>query len=192
MVEGYQEGGCGEYCEYDPAAAKALLEQAGGFEGTLTLSYNADGAHKEWTEAACISITNALDDRVPGHAVRRLRLAAGRRQRPEDDGHVPDRLADGLPGAWTTSWRRCTSPTRRRTTASYSNPEFDALIADGVSDTELADASDALQEAEEILAEDMPVIPLWTTRQITGYGETVSNVQVDPFSKPVLTTIEKN
>ena len=26
VVEGYQEGACGECCEYDPAAAKALLE----------------------------------------------------------------------------------------------------------------------------------------------------------------------
>ena len=50
----------------------------------------------------------------------------------------------------------------------YSNPEFDALIADGVSNADLAAGLQVFQEAEEILAEDMPVIPLWTTRQITG------------------------
>ena len=35
--------------------------QAGGFEGDLTLTYNADADHGPWTEAACNSIRQALD-----------------------------------------------------------------------------------------------------------------------------------
>jgi hypothetical protein len=47
-------------CIYDAAKAKASLEKAGGYEGPLTLAYNADGGHKEWVDAACVSIKNTL------------------------------------------------------------------------------------------------------------------------------------
>ncbi|WP_432512554.1 peptide ABC transporter substrate-binding protein [Kineococcus sp. SYSU DK001] len=36
---GTPEGICGRYCEFDPAAAKALLAQAGGFSGTMEVVY---------------------------------------------------------------------------------------------------------------------------------------------------------
>ncbi|QBR73507.1 peptide ABC transporter substrate-binding protein [Microbacterium sediminis] len=36
---GTPEGLCGEFCEYDPEAAAALLEEAGGFEGPLEIVY---------------------------------------------------------------------------------------------------------------------------------------------------------
>ena len=38
-------------CAYDPEAAKAMWDEAGGIEGDLTLTYNADADHGPWTEA---------------------------------------------------------------------------------------------------------------------------------------------
>ena len=38
VVDGYKAGACGEFCVYDPTAAKALFEKAGGYNGKLTLS----------------------------------------------------------------------------------------------------------------------------------------------------------
>ena len=61
VVDGYKAEQCGEYCKFDPAKAKALLAEAGGYKGDkLTITYNADGAHKEWTEASCNSIKQTL------------------------------------------------------------------------------------------------------------------------------------
>ena len=40
---GTPEGICGEYCEYDPEAAAALLEEAGGFEGTMEIYFPGGG-----------------------------------------------------------------------------------------------------------------------------------------------------
>ena len=45
VVDGYKADQCGEFCKYDPAKAKALLAEAGGFKGDkITLAYNADAA----------------------------------------------------------------------------------------------------------------------------------------------------
>lgn len=38
-MSGTQEGICGEACEFSPSKAKALLQEAGGFDGTITLVY---------------------------------------------------------------------------------------------------------------------------------------------------------
>ncbi|WIE55380.1 ABC transporter substrate-binding protein [Curtobacterium sp. MCBD17_003] len=39
VMSGTQEGICGKYCTYDPAAAKQLLAAAGGFSGEMDLVY---------------------------------------------------------------------------------------------------------------------------------------------------------
>lgn len=38
-MAGTPEGICGEFCEYDPEAAKALLADAGGFDGTMEIVF---------------------------------------------------------------------------------------------------------------------------------------------------------
>ena len=42
MVDGFKAGACGESCTFDAAAAKAAYEAAGGYQGTLTMTLNAD------------------------------------------------------------------------------------------------------------------------------------------------------
>ncbi|MQB02231.1 MAG: ABC transporter substrate-binding protein, partial [Actinobacteria bacterium] len=51
VVQGARENPCGDNCEYDPEAARDLLEEAGGWEGPLTLWFNAGGGHDVWMEA---------------------------------------------------------------------------------------------------------------------------------------------
>src|SRR4051794_31572735 len=58
-VPGYRSGSCGEPCTYDPTKAKALLAEAGGLKA-ITVTYNADGPHKEWIEALCNQVTTNL------------------------------------------------------------------------------------------------------------------------------------
>ncbi len=60
MVDGYKADQCGDSCKFDAAAAKAAFEAAGGYEGTLTMTYNADSPNKAWSEAVCNSIKNTL------------------------------------------------------------------------------------------------------------------------------------
>ena len=61
VVDGYKAGACGEYCVFDAAKAKAAYDAAGGYKGTLTMTYNADNAiNKAYSEAICNSIKNAV------------------------------------------------------------------------------------------------------------------------------------
>ena len=73
VVDGYKAGVCGEYCMFDADQGQGRPRGAGGFKGTLTLSYNADGGHKEWVEATCGQHQEHPGHRLPGQAVRRLR-----------------------------------------------------------------------------------------------------------------------
>ena len=59
---GYKAGLCGDACTYNPTKAKKLIQQGGGIPGgQITICYNADtGSHKEWVDAVCNSINNAL------------------------------------------------------------------------------------------------------------------------------------
>ncbi len=59
---GFQDGLCGDSCKYNPTEAKKLVQEGGGIPGgQVKITYNADtGSHKEWVDAVCNSINNAL------------------------------------------------------------------------------------------------------------------------------------
>lgn len=45
------------------------------------------------------------------------------------------------------------------------------------------------QEAEAMLAEDFPVIPLWYGRTIAGHSENIAEVEFTPFESPDLASV---
>ena len=47
------------------------------------------------------------------------------------------------------------------------------------------------QDAEKILVQDMPSIPLWYSNTTGGYSEKVKNVKFDVFGVPIYTEITK-
>lgn len=61
---GFSSTICGDACVYDPAAAKKLITDAGGLPGgKVTLTSNVDtGSHRDWMDAVCNSINNALGE----------------------------------------------------------------------------------------------------------------------------------
>src|SRR5690606_23733293 len=73
----------------------------------------------------------------------------------------------------------------------YSNPEFDALLAEGSASTEVEEGTKLFQQAQEILLQDLPVIPLWYSNVTGGYGENVDNVTFGWNSVPLYYEITK-
>src|SRR5690348_11769922 len=72
----------------------------------------------------------------------------------------------------------------------YSNSAFDSLVKEGSAARTPADAIKKWQQAEDILAQDMPVVPLRFGQNVFGYSPKVTNVTVDLFSKVDIYNIE--
>ena len=58
----------------------------------------------------------------------------------------------------------------------YSNKAFDAKLADAAAATNTGEANKLYQEAEKMLVEDPPNIPLWTTSTPFAWSNKVANV----------------
>ena len=72
----------------------------------------------------------------------------------------------------------------------YSNPEFDTLVEEGAAAPTPDEAIKKYQAAEDILAQDMPVIPLRFGQNNFGHSTKVQNVEIDLFNRVDLTKIE--
>ena len=74
----------------------------------------------------------------------------------------------------------------------YSNPDFDAKIREADAAGSPEEAAELFKEAQTILFEDLPAIPLWYSNVTAGYSENVDNVVFGWDSVPVFTDITKN
>jgi len=189
VVDGYKADQCGEYCTFDAAKAKQMLQSAGGFKGDkMTLSYNADAAHKDWTEATCNSIKQSLG--VDCQAVGVVDFATFRKQ-------ITDRKMKGM---FRTGWQmdypsieNFLAPIFRTGASSndgdYSNPEFDKLLNEAAAQTDATAANQKYQQAEALLAQDMPAIPMWYGKTTMGWSNKVTNVKITAFGTIDFTSV---
>lgn len=184
--DGYVEGTCGEWCEFDAAAAQELYAQTAGVQGPLLISSNADGGHREWVSAACTSITNTLGiecqgDFNPDFGSFRARVNANEITNPFRTGWVADypSIQNFLAPLYTSNGSA--------NDGGYSNPQFDELIRQAAG-LEGEEALALYNQAETLLAEDMAIIPLWYDNGQRGWSENVNEPgftwkgYVDPLS----------
>ncbi|MGP4112991.1 peptide ABC transporter substrate-binding protein [Streptomyces sp. 4N509B] len=189
---GFDPGICGDTCEYNPDEARRLIEDAGGLPGgSVSLSSNVDtGSHRQWMDAVCNSINNVLGDTgactvdpVPTFADFRNRI-----------------MADEMTGMFRTGWQMDYPLIQNflqpifytdasSNDGSYSNPEFDNLVDEANATADADEAVGLFQQAQEILVEDLPAIPLWYQNGTAAHSERVSDVRLNPFSVPVFTEI---
>lgn len=189
VVDGYKAEQCGEFCKFDPAKAKALLAEAGGYKGDkLTITYNADGAHKEWTEASCNSIKQTLG--IECAAVSKVDFATMLKD-------LGDRKIKSM---WRLAWQmdypsieNFLAPIYQTGADSnymdYSNPAFDKALVDAAAATDPAAANAKYQEAEAMLAQDFPVIPMWYTKSTMGWSQKVAGMKITAFGTIDLTSV---
>lgn len=182
-VPGGVAGTCGEACTFNPEAAKAALEAAGGWpEGeTMTIHLGVDETEQELFQAIGDQITLNLGipyelDPTPDFFDRRSnRDFSG----PFRSNWFPDYpLNENYLGPVYAS----DDAEEGNTNFGYYNEDFNNAIADGDSAATLDEAVTNYQEAERILAEDFPTAPLFYTNVVLFHSDRVSNVVIDPFS----------
>jgi oligopeptide transport system substrate-binding protein len=184
VVDGYKADVCGDSCTFDAAAAKSAFEAAGGYKGTLTMTYNADAPNKAWSEAVCNSIKNTLG--IECTAVPTVDFATF--QKKLDAGEIK--------GIFRSSWQmdypsieNFLNPIYGKTGdvyadsnwSKYSNPEFGKLTTEAAAAKTTDEANALYQQAEALLAEDFPTAPLWYPKTTSVWSERVTDVKVNGF-----------
>ncbi|GAA2179611.1 ABC transporter substrate-binding protein [Brooklawnia cerclae] len=176
IVDGATDTACGDNCTYDPEAAKTLYDQAGGYDGTLTLTVNGDADHKPWADAVCNSIKNALglecvtqvtpdfatfNDMIDAHEIQGLFRSGWQMDYPSIENFLAPIYGTGADSNWS----------------GYSNPDFDAKLTEAAAATSVDEANTLYQEAEAMLGQDMPTMPMWYNTAQVGWSENVDNVE---------------
>jgi oligopeptide transport system substrate-binding protein len=182
-VDGYKPDACGDSCKFDAAAAKAAYDAAGGYKGTLTMTYNADSPNKAWSEAVCNSIKNTLglactavptvdfatyNKKLDAGEVKGIFRAGWQADYPSIENYLTPLYSKGAfpPGS---NW------------VLYNNPEFEKLLAQAAEAPSLDEANSLYQQAEALLAKDFPSAPLWSNLATAAWSDRVTDVQVNAF-----------
>ncbi|WP_354642171.1 peptide ABC transporter substrate-binding protein [Kitasatospora camelliae] len=184
---GFKEGICGQACTYNPTMAKQLVQEGGGIPGgQLTISYNADGPHKEWVDAVCNSINNALGNTsacvgnpIGTFADFRNQVTTKKMTGPFRTGWQMDYplIQNFLQPVYTTG--------ASSNDSGYSSSQFDSLVNQANANADKSAAVGQFQDGEKLLATDLPAVPLWYQNGTVGWSARVDNVLLNPFSVPV-------
>ena len=183
-VDGYKAGTCGDSCIFDPAAAKAAFDAAGGYDGTLTMTYNADAPNKAWSEAVCNSIKNTLG--IECTAVPTVDFATFNKKLDADEIKGIFRSAwqadyPSIENYLTPIYAKGAFPPNGSNYAKYDNPEFEKLLADAAAAPTTDEANVLYQQAEAKLAEDFPTAPLWYSKNTAVWSDRITDVKVNAF-----------
>jgi ABC-type transport system substrate-binding protein len=158
--EGFRPDTC-KYCKADPAKAKQLLDEAGGWKGgKLQLWANAGAGHEQWLQAVGDQIKAALG--IDYEIKVNLQFAEYLDTADAKKFTGPFRLGWGPDYPVMETYLKPLYGTDTGSNNSgYTNPEFDKLITEGDSAADLAGAIAKYQAAEDIVGEDLPVLPMW-------------------------------
>jgi oligopeptide transport system substrate-binding protein len=173
VVSGYRPGVC-QYCVYNPDLAKQKLEEAGGWEGPMTLNFYTDTTLEQAMEAVAQQWRENLGIDVklnPINPSSYYDLTYGQKMDgPWWDGWVEDypSLEDYL--------RPIYGSNGGYNLVGYSNKEFDDLIKQGNEAASVQEALPFYQQADDIILEDMPALPWGYLGFNTVHSDNVTNV----------------
>jgi ABC-type oligopeptide transport system substrate-binding subunit len=180
LFEGHREGVC-EYCAYDPERARELFEQAGGWEGTLELVANAGSGHEIWMQALGDQLNQNLGIEYTLTVDQQFAEYLATLENEEATG--PFRLGWGPDYPLMETYLTHLYGTNQSSNYfGYSNPDFDELIRQGDAAATVEEAIGFYQQAEDLVAADMVVIPLWFGTQTVLYNpEVVEEIGFNPI-----------
>jgi peptide/nickel transport system substrate-binding protein len=67
-----------------------------------------------------------------------------------------------------------------RNRARYSNPEFDKIIDEAINTIDRAKAKNLYAKAQEIISNDLPLLPLWYPASTVVSNKRINNVKINP------------
>lgn len=167
---------------FDPDKAKQLLQESGYKGEPIKYTFAAgNAAVRQYAQV----IQNALKnigvnveiDTVEGNVLRD-QLAKGQFQMNtgiwiggnQDPIFLKDLFAtSAIPGEKV----KCCNRSR------YSNPEYDKVIAEALSATDREKAKQYYFQAQEIVSNDVPMLPLWYPANVVVANKRIGNIKID-------------
>ncbi len=187
-----------EVLTYDPDKAKDLWAQADAiapWDGTFQIAYNADSSHKDWVDAVSNSIKNTLGIDASGapvatfdefrESITTRSIQTAFRTGWQADYPGTDNYLIPLYASWSADGAGSND-------GDYKSDEFDTLLREAAAAPSLEDGVDLYHQAEEVLLQDLPAVPLWYSNVSAASSTAVSNVQFDWKNVPVYYAIEKS
>jgi ABC-type transport system substrate-binding protein len=195
-------GGREHVCEswdYQPEQARELWDTAGGLD-EITIWFNSGAGHESWIRAVVdmwgetLGIdTSTVTFEAPEFLDYMLALHNDEITGPfrlgwGQDYPSPLDFLEPLYASYNTVAHGGNNPTK------YNNPDFDAALAAGkakvAASSRLEDGLADYFAAEDLLCEDVPVIPIGFPVTTFVHSDNVSNVYVDSFGDVGYTVVE--
>lgn len=183
-----------EVLDFDAAEAKKLWAEAediAPYEGSFELAYNADGpGNKEWVEAVVNQIKNNLG------------IDAKPREYATFDELRKDVTSRDIKTPFRTGWQ-ADYPSIYNYLADlygtgagsndgdYSSKQFDDLLKQAAGAEDTNERYDLYADAQAVLFQDLPAIPLWYTDVAAAASKNVENVSFNWKDRPVLNEVTK-
>lgn len=180
-MPGDPEGVCGEYCEFDPDAAKALLEEAGGFDGEMKVHFVANWGQEDYFEA----IANQLRQNLGIEAVIASPSAdfaafTDAVQNGETDGPFRARWGALYPSQQNTLTAVFTATGEGNFGAGgYSSPEVDELLRQANAADTLEDSLAGYVAAQERILQDFPTVPMFGNRYLYVTSDRIAELHTN-------------
>ena len=151
-----KKGGSWEYAKYDPEAAKKIIDEKGLAGTTIKLSYNSGGGHEDIMSCIQADLTA-----VGLNVEQDTKEWAAYLQGLTDGDFQMGRLG------WIADYPTLDNfifpnfySTADNNYSRYNNPEVDAAIDDARKIVDEDDRKDAYRKINQMIADDMPIIPL--------------------------------
>jgi oligopeptide transport system substrate-binding protein len=176
--QGAKTGIC-DYCVFDAAKAKQALAAAGGFKGSLTISYPAGSGYDSTFQA----IGNQLRTNL-GISDIKYKTMPFAQFLTAMNGHKLDGV---YRGHWGSLYPSMQEPLQSlfvkggggQLGPAYSSPEVDRLVSEGNAASDPDGANAKYREAEDKIIADTAVAPLFYAKYVYVHSNRVSNVIAD-------------
>jgi oligopeptide transport system substrate-binding protein len=186
---GTPEGICGEFCEYHPEAAKALLDEAGGFDGTIDIYYPGGIGLDELYKATANQLRQNLG--VEAVATPSADWAEFSENRTNGD----------IEGPFFSRWGAL-YPSQQNTLRSfyvdgggcpncipYYEDDVADLIAAADAEADPTAAGEAYAAVQERILEDFPAPPLFFETYSYVTSERVAELPTSAVGNPTFTAV---
>jgi oligopeptide transport system substrate-binding protein len=181
LVPGSRPDAC-RLCDYDPARARRLLEEAGGWPGPLTLWFSTSAENEPAMEAVANMLrTNLGIADIRFEVLDFAQFLSLVKARKVTGPFFSSWLMDyPSPHTYIAPLYTGGAPTNR---TGYASRAVDGHIAEGDRAPSVAEGIAAYQSAEDVILDELPVLPLWFGKTRAVHGDRVRRVAIDPFSR---------